>query len=40
MISDATSLPATAAAAVVIAVIGLSLLGDALRDAFDPPRGI
>lgn len=43
MVSDATSLAPTAwwtlagpAAAIVIAVIGLNLLGDALRDALDP----
>lgn len=46
MISNATSLAATAggtlagpAAAIVMAVIGLNLLGDALPDAFDPARG-
>lgn len=46
MVSDATSLAATAwwtlagpAVAIVMAVIGFNLLGDALRDAFDPSTG-
>ena len=46
MVSDATSLAAGAwwtlagpAVTIVLAVIGLNLLGDALRDAFDPGSG-
>lgn len=46
MVSDATSLAAAAwwtlagpAVTIVVAVVGLNLLGDALRDAFDPTSG-